>query len=136
MVEGRLVEQAGGFLLAGALCAVVDFGVFNLPAGPRRWRRVPANVVSTALAMTAGYLLNHCVFTHGKSLGGTETWRFLIITLSAALVLQNAVLAAASGFLDSRCNWPDWFQRNLAKALAVGTGMVWNFTWYRAWVFG
>ncbi len=102
---------------------------------PKAWRRVPANVASTALAMTTSYLLNHFVFTHGKSLGGTETWRFLFITIFAALVLQNAVLAVASGFMETRCNWPDWLQRNLAKCLAVGTGMVWNFTWYRLWVF-
>ena len=76
--------------------------------------------------------------------------RFLVVTLFSAFVLQNLVLyftthlwkkpvLLALAFsrklsLDKRLD-TDFVSRNTCKMLAVSVGLVWNFTWYKWFVY-
>jgi len=76
--------------------------------------------------------------------------KFLVVTFFSAFVLQNAVLHLTA----RRWTWPvaialagsrklnldrrlgvDAISRNTCKALAVGVGLIWNFTWYKFFVY-
>lgn len=143
---GRVIEQFMRFGLVGVINTLLDFALFNLLAGKLRWRKIPANLVSTSVAMTFSFLANwHWVFpAHGGHPVGMAV-RFLAVTLASGWVVQNVVIrlldSPARRFLVKfaipalpKMNI-DFLHRNTLKAAAVGAGMCWNFYWYRAWVF-
>jgi hypothetical protein len=76
--------------------------------------------------------------------------RFLMTTIFSAFVLQNVVLyftsyvwkgavnAALFGVRKLRLNhWlnDDMVSRNTCKTLAVSAGLIWNFCWYKFFVY-
>ena len=86
---------------------------------------------------------------------GGDNWleragRFIVTTAVSAFVLQNLILyfttyvwkgpARFAVFvvgrlrLDHRLN-DDMIARNTCKALAVSAGLVWNFCWYKFFVY-
>ncbi len=140
------------FCVVGILTTIVDFGTFNLLTRPAvGWRRIPANSVSVAMAMVWSFLANWFIVFHP---GGHE-WleragRFLATTFFSAFVLQNVILY----FTTYVWKWPgrfavsvvgklrlnhrfndDMVSRNICKALAVSAGLIWNFCWYKFFVY-
>ena len=140
------------FCLVGVTTTIVDFAVFNLLTQPAvRWRRIPANIVSVAAAMTWSFLANWFIVFHPN----TNQWwpragRFLITTAFSAFVLQNLILYLTTYVW----NWParvtvfivrtlrlshrlsdDMVSRNTCKAVAVSAGLIWNFCWYKFFVY-
>lgn len=143
---GRLIEQFMRFGLVGVINTLLDFALFNLLAGKLRWRKIPANLVSTSVAISFSFLANwHWVFpTHGGQ-PMERGFRFLAITLASGWVVQNMAIRlldsptkrVLAGFVEPRLPKLDidFVHRNTLKAAAVGAAMFWNFCWYRAWVF-
>ncbi len=140
------------FCLVGVATTAIDFGVFNLLT--RRavgWGRIPANVVSVTVAMAWSFLANWLiVFQPGGHEWLGRAGRFLATTLFSAFVLQNAILyfttyrwrgpvnAALSIVRALRLQrWldDDVCSRNTCKAMAVSAGLVWNFCWYKFFVY-
>jgi putative flippase GtrA len=140
------------FCAVGVITTVIDFGVFNLLTRPAAgWRRIPANVVSVATAMTWSFLANWFIVFLPE---GYDWWqrasRFLVITVFSAFVLQNVILyvttyrwkwpanlalfAVRKARLNHRLN-DDMIARNTCKALAVSAGLIWNFCWYKFFVY-
>ncbi len=143
---GRLIEQFMRFGLVGVINTLLDFALFNLLAGKLRWRKIPANLVSTSVAMSFSFLANwHWVFPIHDGQPAERAARFLVVTLASGWIVQNAViriLDAMSMRLLTKFAAPafprakiEFLHRNTLKAAAVGAGMFWNFCWYRAWVF-
>ncbi len=143
---GRLIEQFMRFGLVGVINTLLDFALFNLLAGKLRWRKIPANLVSTSVAMSFSFLANWLwVFPTHDGQPAERAVRFLVVTLASGWIVQNAVIR----MLDAMCMrlltkfaapvFPPakiaFLHRNILKAAAVGAGMSWNFTWYRLWVF-
>jgi putative flippase GtrA len=135
------------FLVVGALTTGLDLTTFNLLCA-RRWPLVGANLVSCSLAMSFSFTVNRRLsFEAIDGASASQFMRFLLITLTSSYGLQNLVLLswsflrqpmmAGSGGLTTpghdQCEL-HW-HRNLAKASAVAVGMVWNYLWYRLWVF-
>jgi putative flippase GtrA len=140
------------FCFVGVITTVVDFGIYNLLTRPAAgWRRIPANMVSVTAAMVWSFLANWFIVFHP---GGDE-WlaragRFLVTTAFSAFVLQNlilyfttyvwqwpsrfAVFVVGKLHLSHRMN-DDMVARNTCKALAVSAGLVWNFCWYKFFVY-
>jgi putative flippase GtrA len=140
------------FCVVGVITTAVDFGIFNLLTRPAAgWRRIPANVVSVTAAMAWSFLANWFIVFHP---GGDE-WmqragRFLATTIFSAFVLQNvilyfttyvwqwpsrfAVIVVGRLRLNHRLN-DDMVARNTCKALAVSSGLIWNFLWYKFFVY-
>lgn len=146
------LQQLLLFVGVGVITTAVDFALFNLLTGrPFRWHRISANVVSVAVAMAWSFLANwFLVFQPDGDAWLARAGRFLLTTAFSAFVLQNVVLHLTT----SRWRWPssialafarrlwpghkwneDMISRNTCKVLAVGAGLVWNFLWYKFFVY-
>lgn len=148
-----MTAQFGGFLVAGGLTTALDFAVYNLLARqPPGWGRVPANLVSCTVAMVFSFMVNwQFVFHPAGSDWLVRGMRFLVVTATSSYLIQSLVIHALS------CRWSgpvriaqriagwlpvvrDWtaeaVARNAVKTASVGVGLLWNFAWYRAWVYG
>ena len=154
MTDGwiSLAGQFGGFLVVGALTTGLDFAVYNLlTRQPPGWGRVTANVVSCTVAMSFSFTVNgHFVFEAGSGNAAGQAVKFLVVTATSSYLLQSLVIHALSQWwlgpvrwaerLARHCRWTrrwtgDVVARNTVKAAAVGTGLLWNFAFYRSWVF-
>lgn len=147
-----MVLQLFIFCIVGVTTTAVDFVIFNvLTRRSVGWRPIPANIVSVATAMTWSFLANwFFVFQPDGHEWVERAGRFLVTTAFSAFVLQNAILyfttyiwkwpatAALSVLrslhLNGRLN-DDMISRNTCKALAVSAGLVWNFCWYKFFVY-
>ena len=145
-------EQFLRFCLVGVATTVVDLAVFNLLTRPAvGWRRIPANTVAVSAAMVWSFLANWFIVFHPAGQDWLErAGRFLVTTAFSAFVLQNlilyfttyvwkwparfAVFVVGKLRLNHRLN-DDMVSRNTCKALAVSTGLAWNFCWYKFFVY-
>lgn len=140
------------FCLVGVLTTVIDFVIFNLLTRPAwGWRRIPANILSVSSAMLWSFLANWLIVFRADG----QDWlgragRFLITTGFSAFILQNLVLylttyvwsgpvRVVQGIVrrfhfQHRLN-QDLISRNTCKTLAVSMGLVWNFCWYKFFVY-
>ena len=140
------------FCAVGLATTALDFLVFNLLTRPAvGWRRIPANLVSVTVAMAWAFLANWLIVFRPSG----EDWvgragRFLVTTAFSAFVLQNLILHVtthrwagpvnAALFLARKIRRDrpldqDLIARNTCKVLAVSGGLVWNFCWYKFFVF-
>lgn len=105
-----------------------------------------ANTISVSIGITISYFLNHrFVFRHQQKYSFGSYIRFFLGTGVGVIVIQNIVLfiAGKTGFAHSAnsvhlllINVSDrTFALNIAKALAVVVGMVWNFLFYKYVIF-
>jgi len=140
------------FCVVGVITTAVDFAIFNLLTRPAAgWRRIPANIVSVSIAMAWAFLANWFIVFHPDG----QDWlsragRFLVTTAFSAFVLQNVILYLTTYVwkwpvnaallvvrqlrLSHRVN-DDTISRNTCKALAVSAGLIWNFCWYKFFVY-
>ena len=144
--------QFTSFLVVGVLNTLVDFGIYNLLARPPlRWPRIAANCVSVTVAITFSFIANFFfVFRPEEAHLPERGWKFLLVTMFSAYVIQNLVIH----LLSRTWPWPvelicrasrcliltrrfeeDFVRRNTVKLFAVATGLIWNFLWYRYCVF-
>ena len=145
-------KQFALFCLVGVTTTAVDFGVFNLLTRPAvGWKRIPANIVSVAAAMAWAFVANWWIVFQPAGYDWLErAGRFLVTTAFSAFVLQNVVLYVTTDVWK----WParvalavvrklplkrppneDTIARNTCKALAVSAGLLWNFYWYKFFVY-
>jgi putative flippase GtrA len=145
-----MIPQILLFCVVGVITTVIDFAIFNLLTCKRvGWRRIPANIVSVATAMTWSFLANwFLVFRPQGDAWMDRATRFVLTTAFSAFVLQNVILYLttyrwrgptnmalfAVRKLGLRLN-DDMVARNVCKALAVSAGLVWNFCWYKFFVY-
>ena len=139
------------FFVVGVITTGIDFAIFNFLTGRRlRWRRIHANLVSVSVAMTWSFLANwFLVFQPDGYAWLGRAGRFLATTAFSAFVLQNVIL-----YFTSVWKWPgsatllvvrklslfqrfgdDIIIRNVCKGMAVSAGLIWNFCWYRLFVY-
>lgn len=140
------------FCVVGVTTTLVDFGVFNLlTRQPVGLRRIPANTVSVATAMTWSFLANWFIVFHPEGHEWMErAGRFIVTTAFSAFVLQNVILyfttylwtgpANAALYVAGKLRLSerltdDLISRNTCKAIAVSAGLVWNFYWYKFFVY-
>ncbi len=140
------------FCLVGVTTTVVDFAIFNLLTRPAvRWHRIPANIVSVSVAMAWSFLANWFIVFRPAGYDWMErAGKFLITTAFSAFVLQNVILYVTTYVWKGPVNVTlfiarklvgfhqfsdDVISRNTCKALAVVTGLIWNFCWYKFFVY-
>jgi putative flippase GtrA len=140
------------FCLVGLMTTVIDFVVFNLLTRPALgWRRIPANLVSVTCAMIWSFLANwQIVFQSDAQDWLGRAGRFLVTTAFSAFVLQNLVLYWTTSIWQAPTRMalslvgrlrlkhpldPDLISRNTCKTMAVSAGLVWNFCWYKFFVY-
>ncbi len=143
--------QAILFCIVGVALTAVDFMLFRWVHESARWNRYATNILSTSVAIVISLLANwYLVFRPEQFLQGSMVLRFLLVTLISAWGIQNAILFVLAKWLAI----DPLFQRLLAasarlpgksnamltslgmhKLAAVSCGLMWNFCWYRWWVF-
>lgn len=140
------------FGCVGIGATIIDVGIYNLLTRPAiGWRRIPANIVSVTAGMTFNFFANWLLVFHPAGNDWLAmTGKYLIVTTFSAFVLQNLMIHLATNhwLLPTRlastavrhCGLEQRFpaefvSRNTAKALAIGAGLIWNFCWYKFFVF-
>jgi len=148
----KTLWQVGLFALVGVVNTLLDFAIYNLLTSEwAGWQRIPANVVSTTIAMTFSFVMNLLwVFNAKQRLVTQRAWRFLWVTACALYGVQNLVIWLTSDIwsapfdqLAAQCvrifslgaGNEDMVARNLVKGLATVASMTWNYCWYRFYVF-
>lgn len=121
------------FVAVGAISTAIDFVILfvlqhlGLPI-------IVANIISTTLAFCFSFYANKR-FTFKTS--GTNVHRemllFVIVTLTGIWVLQNIVIWLSMPFFSSLTTHEAALL--LAKLIATGFSMVWNYVLYRNVVF-
>ncbi len=132
--------QCGEFLAVGTLNTMIDFGTLNFLS----WltgiyggaRLAPINVPGLLLALANSYLLNkHWTFkTPSHTRSGHEMGRFVLVSL-VGMSLNTAILVALTRFTTAPLAFTPQLWENLAKALATGGALAWNFVGYKYLVF-
>ena len=148
----KVLWQAGLFALVGVANTALDFAIYNvLTSQFAGWSRIPANVVSTTVAMTFSFVVNLLwVFSPHRKLVPARALRFIWVTSCALYGVQTLVIWLTSGIwsapfdqLAAHCvqifslaaGNEDMIARNLVKGLATVASMTWNYLWYRFYVF-
>lgn len=147
-----MLSSLAKFGLVGVLNTLVDFGIFNVLTNKRvGWKKIPANLASTTVAMIVSFGLNRgFVF---NATGGNiyvQTAEFFAVTAFGLYVLQNIVI----WFLLDVWEWPvelawkivrlvkldrymshDFVRKNAAKAAATLVSLTWNYLMFSFIVF-
>ncbi len=140
------------FVLVGLANTVLDFAVYNALTSRRvHWSRIQANMVSTTVAMMFSFTLNLLwVFNPDHRLVPDRAWKFIVVTALAVYGVQTLIIWLCSkvwpapvvalsdscaNFLPARWRNREVLNRNLVKLLATGASLVWNYLWYRFYVF-
>ena len=130
--------QFGKFLAVGTLNTMIDFGTRNLLS----WltgiyggvRLAPINVLGVLLALTNSYLLNgHWTFKAPARPGG-RVGRFVLVSL-IGVSLNTALVVALTYALPGPAGLTPQLWENLAKVLANGGTLLWDFIGYKFLVF-
>lgn len=146
-----ILQQVVGFSLVGAGGALLDWRLFHhLTSRHRAWRRLCVSLMSTTCAMTWSFVANWLlVFQPNQAAAGTRLGRFLAVTCFSGWVLQSTVIRAVDGVFPATLGDPGanprrrpflkkmggWVRQHGSKVAAIALGYVWNFCWYRAWVY-
>ena len=136
------------FALVGAIGAVVDFTFLNLAhklfpwpvlggghlSTVIGWPLLAANTLSFTLSVLSNFTWNR-LWTFPESRMRpvrTQLFQFALVNV-IGLVINNAILLVAKGILSNLIGDP--WDYNLAKAIAIGIVLFWNFGANRLWTY-
>jgi putative flippase GtrA len=130
------------FCCAGLINTTLDFAMLNFLVFKIHKSIIVANLISVSIGICISYFLNHIlVFQHAEFKIGAFL-KFVCITGLSVLCIQTAVIHLANplfrnvlGHLTSDAGVRTAAALNLAKALAVGVGLGWNYFLYHKLVF-
>lgn len=133
----RLI-QFGKFLAVGTLHTGIDFGTLNLLF----WltgiyggvRLAPINVPGVLLALTNSYLLNKHWTFKTPFFPDRRVGRFVLVSL-VGVGLNMALVVALTHVVTHPTGLTPPLWENLAKILATGGTLVWDFFGYKFLVF-
>lgn len=130
-------SQEFKFAIIGGFNTLLDFIIlFGLTA--IGFNSIIANIFSTGITFVSSFILNKQVTFKSQKRTKRELIRemilFTIVTLFGLWVIQSVVIYLASGLLGNFIS-----QENivlfLAKVIATGFSLVWNFVLYKKVVF-
>lgn len=130
-----------GFLLVGVINTGIDFLFFNFFIEVFGLPVIVSNVLSVSIAMAFSFTMNRRLVFKSKGPGiFIQTIKFVAVTAVGIYVIQNVILFVLLS--DSPIALPelnDYFdinvRANIAKIIATGATMVWNFVFYKFVVF-
>jgi putative flippase GtrA len=138
MLSWSTAIQFGKFLAVGTLNTMIDFGMLNLLS----WltgiyggvRLAPINVLGVLFALTNSYLLNKYWTFKAPVQQGRRVGRFVLVSL-LGVSLNTAVVVALTHVMMRPAGLTPQLWENLAKALATGGTLLWDFLGYKFLVF-
>ena len=147
LVMRKLWERSPSrFFVVGSFNTLIDFTILNLVTVLANAPPLVANSVSVTIGITISYFLNHkIVFRHHEARSIKSYALFFLTTGISALIIQNLIIyLVTSSFNASEQSLfyipgihadRHIIELNIAKAFAVGVGMIWNFLFYRYIIF-
>lgn len=143
------VRQVVLFIVTGVLSTLLDFFLYN--RFTRRLSRVLANICSTSIAMGFSFTVNLVLVFQPEVFRVPErAVKFVLVTAFSLYVVQNVVIYVTSelwlGPVRLACRWArhwaatrgwteEFVGKNTVKVLATAFSMVWNFFWYKYFVY-
>ena len=136
----RTIAQVGRFIAVGLLNTAIDFGVLNLLSllthvyGGRRL--IPINIPGFVLAMMNSYVLNkYWTFkATARRVSSLEMGTFALVSFMG-LSLNTAIVVVVTSLWPPALPITPVLRENIAKVLATGCSLVWNFAGYKYVVF-
>lgn len=134
------ISQFVKFVAIGILNTGVDFGILNflsyatgIYAGPKL---TLLNAASFGVALINSYVLNkYWTFqAGGQGVSGKEFGGFAFVSVVGFLI-NSGVLVFVTTFFDPPFVFSAQLWENIAKIMATGFSLVWNFVGYKFWVF-
>jgi putative flippase GtrA len=132
------------FGIVGVLNTLIDFAILNALFIGLDFSRIPANIISTTIAMSFSYLVNRSMVFGGDNNHRRQIIWFLTITLFGLYVIQTAIIL----LFTKVWHWPtdvvadlfptinrDIVATNVAKVFATGATLLWNYFGYKHIVF-
>lgn len=152
MILGNATLQVGLFCVVGLLNTLIDFAIYNVLARPPfRLSRIKSNLVSTTMAMGFSFTVNLVfVFSPLHTMLQSRVPKFFVVTLISLYGLQTAViyllsqvytvparlaLKCARRFHFTQSVPDDLIVRNAVKLFATIASLIWNFVWYKYYVY-
>jgi putative flippase GtrA len=130
---GTLVHELAKFGIVGAICYVIDVGLFNVchlvfDLGP-----LTSKVISTIVAATCAYFGNrHWSFKHRARSGVRREYTLFIVLNAIGLGIALACLGFGYYVLDQRSELASNIWGNI---VGTGFGTVFRFWAYKKFVF-
>jgi putative flippase GtrA len=127
-----LMKELSAFGVVGAVCSVIDLGLFQLfyvqvGTGP-----VTARFISTVVSMTVGYFAHrHWSFSHRARTGVRREYLLFAVINGATLLLSLGIVALVHYGLNQHAA----LVLQAANVLSIGLGTVLRYLAYRRWVF-
>lgn len=134
------------FGAVGAIGAVIDFAVLNLSwhiiNDVLQWNLLPqingnlilANTIAFCAAVLSNFTWNRLwTFPESRTRRKRRQLPQFALVNVVGLVINTIVLAIAYSFLVNYLD-EDW-SRNIAKAIAIGVVLFWNFGANRLWTY-
>lgn len=141
LVRSRTLGQIVRFVAVGIINTALDFGVLNIVSyltgiHSGRWLWL-VNAPGFVIALINSYLLNKYWTFQAKG-GGVSTVEFgKFASVSViGLLINTSVLVAVTTFFPPVLGLGPQQWENVAKVIATGFSLVWNFTGYKYIVFG
>ena len=122
------------FSMVGTLGAVIDFGLLNLMKGVFGWPLLWANTFSVSVAVVSNFTWNR-LWTYPESRirkKRKQLPQFVIVNL-LGLLINNAIVVGLDYVLVPYVGEP--WSYNIAKAVAIGVVLFWNFGINRLWTY-
>lgn len=127
-----LVRELSAFGIVGAVCFVIDIGLFQLFYAHLGWGAVTSRLVSTLISMTVAYVAHrYWSFSHRARTGvGREYVLFAVIN-GVTLLLSLAIVAVVRYPLGQ----DSALVLQMANTGSIVLGTVIRYLSYRRWVF-
>lgn len=139
----KLIRQFSKFVLIGFLNTAIDFTILNLLMWltgiyKGRWIFL-LNVISFSVAVVNSYLWNKFWVFKAREADQTkeivsEFSQFIVIAV-IGMIINSSIVFSITTFIPPVFGLNPQIWANLAKALATGVSLLWNFTGYKLIVF-
>jgi putative flippase GtrA len=123
-----LVHEVAKFGIVGAICYVIDFGLFNVFHSGLEWGPITSKTLSTVVAASVNYFANrHWSFAHRARSGVRREYTLFIVLNFVGLAIALAFLGFGHYVLNQRSLLATNIWGNV-----IGTGMA---TFFRFWAY-
>jgi putative flippase GtrA len=122
------------FAVVGTIGAIIDFAVLNLMHGYFSWPLLWANTFSVSIAILSNFTWNRLwTFPESRSRRKRKQLpKFALINI-IGLGINNLIVVGLTPIFANFI--PEPWNYNLAKAIAIGVVLFWNFGANRLWTY-
>jgi putative flippase GtrA len=132
--NSKEVRRFVKFSIVGAVGAIIDFGLLNLLHGVLGWPLFWANTVSVSAAIVSNFTWNR-LWTYPESRTRKKRRQlpqFTMVNL-IGLLINNLIVVGVDALLRPVIGEP--YSYNIAKLIAIGVVLFWNFGINRLWTY-